>query len=65
MDYLKPVQWADSLSVGVKLIDDEHNLLLSIFNDLVNALRKADELLATVKAREKSVVLFSDLPKSA
>ncbi|MEI6557727.1 MAG: bacteriohemerythrin [Rhodospirillaceae bacterium] len=39
MDYLKPVQWADSLSVGVKLIDDEHKLLLSIFNDLVNALR--------------------------
>ncbi len=39
MDHLKPIQWADSLSVGVKLIDDEHKLLLSIFNDLINALR--------------------------
>ena len=39
MDYLKPIQWADSLSVGVTLIDDEHKLLLSIFNDLINALR--------------------------
>lgn len=39
MDHLKPVHWADSLSVGVKLVDDEHKLLLSIFNDLVNALR--------------------------
>ncbi len=39
MDHLKTIQWADSLSVGVKLIDDEHKLLLSIFNDLINALR--------------------------
>ncbi len=39
MDHLKPIQWADSLSVGVRLIDDEHKLLLSIFNDLINTLR--------------------------
>ncbi len=31
--------------------------------DLVGALRKADELLATVKAHEKSVVLLSDLQR--
>ena len=39
MDHLKPIQWTDTLGVGVKLVDDEHKLLLSIFNDLVNALR--------------------------
>jgi len=39
MDHLKPIQWTDNLAVGVKLVDDEHKLLLSIFNDLVNALR--------------------------
>ena len=44
MDHLKPIQWADSLSVGVKLIDDEHKLLLSIFNDLINALRTEQSL---------------------
>jgi hypothetical protein len=31
--------------------------------DLVSALRKADELLATVKARDKSIVLISDLQR--
>ncbi|MEI8393704.1 MAG: bacteriohemerythrin [Rhodospirillaceae bacterium] len=44
MDHLKPIQWTDSLSVGVKLVDDEHKLLLSIFNDLVNALRTSQPL---------------------
>ena len=39
MDHLKPIQWTDSLGVGIKLVDDEHKLLLSIFNDLVTALR--------------------------
>ncbi|MEI7610431.1 MAG: bacteriohemerythrin [Rhodospirillaceae bacterium] len=48
MDHLKPIQWADSLSVGVKLIDDEHKLLLSIFNDLINALR-TEQSLATAR----------------
>lgn len=31
--------------------------------DLVSALRKADELLATIKARDKSIVLLSDLQR--
>ena len=48
MDHLKPIQWSDTLAVGVKLVDDEHKLLLSIFNDLVNALR-TDQPLAIAR----------------
>lgn len=48
MDHLKPIQWANTLSIGVKLVDDEHKLLLSIFNDLVNALR-TDQPLSVAK----------------
>jgi hemerythrin-like metal-binding protein len=39
MDQLRPIFWTSELGIGVKTIDDEHKLLLSIFNDLVAALR--------------------------
>jgi hemerythrin-like metal-binding protein len=52
MDHLKPVQWTDALSVGVKLIDNEHMLLFSIYNDLVAALRTDQPLMLAKRAVE-------------
>ena len=53
MDHLKPVQWSDALSVGVKLVDDEHKLLFSIYNDLVTALRTDRPLLLARRVVEE------------
>ncbi len=53
MDHLKPVQWSDALSVGVKLIDNEHLLLFSIYNDLVTALRTDRPLLLAKRVVEE------------
>ncbi len=37
------VDWTGDLSVNVKLIDDEHKMLLSVYNDLVESLQRHDQ----------------------
>lgn len=44
MRHLRPVFWSETLSVGLRSVDDEHKLLLSIYNDLVTALRTGPDL---------------------
>ncbi len=40
MDNIPFVIWNESFSVGDKLMDDQHRFLLSIINDLFNAMQK-------------------------
>lgn len=44
MPHLRPVYWSDALSVGLKSVDDEHKVLLSIYNDMVTALRTGPDM---------------------
>ena len=34
---MKPVQWRKNLSIGVQSIDDEHQLLIGVLNQLIGA----------------------------
>jgi hemerythrin-like metal-binding protein len=48
----KQIYWSDALSVGVKAIDDEHKVLLSVFNDLVGISEKSSPRLGAAALKE-------------
>lgn len=60
---MKEIQWADSLNLGVKMIDEQHRELISIVNSLLQAIHNNDaeitvnEILA--KLREYTVFHFN------
>lgn len=57
---MSKIQWNDELSVGVKLIDDQHKELIRIANGLINAVSKgADKrVLSNVIKRLREYTVF-------
>ncbi|CAK0758948.1 putative Bacteriohemerythrin [uncultured Gammaproteobacteria bacterium] len=52
---VKAIEWTYALSVGVKVIDDEHKFLLSILNDLVRSLEESNQKPIIMRAIEELV----------
>jgi hemerythrin len=38
MPQLQPIAWSDSLATGIKVIDDQHKMLVNIINDIYQGL---------------------------
>lgn len=61
---MKRIQWSNSLSLGVKQVDDQHKRLIQLANNLISAIRTdvADDILGTVfnELREYSIFHFRD-----
>ena len=52
---VKIIEWTNTLSVGVKTIDDEHKFLLSILNDLVRSIEASNPKPIILRAIEELV----------
>lgn len=52
---MKIIEWTNVLSVGIKVIDDEHKFLLSILNDLVRSLEASNPKPIIMRAIEELV----------
>jgi hemerythrin len=58
------IEWSDSLSIGVELIDEQHKMLIQKLNDLSKALENRQGEVETVKALE-FMVDYTDFHFSA
>ena len=54
------IEWNDTYSVGIKIIDEQHKKFFSIINTLFDAMKegKGDELVETVLKELQDYVIY-------